>query len=97
LKIGSICARFVAGCNLQLICIRLEFVMIGHETTRQRICLLSRSRDYSRSETMSENKTAPKTSKPDLNSHYKPLGLKAVAAASMMQKSKPAQASVKKS
>lgn len=45
---------------------------------------------------MSENKTAPKTSKPDLNSHYKPLGLKAVAAASMMQKSKPAQASVKK-
>ncbi|MCM2455463.1 hypothetical protein HGO37_08715 [Rhizobium sp. CG4] len=45
---------------------------------------------------MSENKTANPTPKPDLNSHYKPLGLKAVAAASMMQKSKPAQAPAKK-
>lgn len=45
---------------------------------------------------MSENKTAAKTTKPDLNSHYKPLGIKAVAAASMMQKSTPTKASVKK-
>ncbi|MBB6509171.1 hypothetical protein F4695_002528 [Rhizobium soli] len=34
------------------------------------------------------NKTSIET-KPDLSSHYRPLGLKAVAAAAMMLKRKP--------
>lgn len=36
-----------------------------------------------------ETKAQPQA-KPDLNSHYRPLGLKAVAAAALMLKRKPA-------
>ncbi|WP_281406427.1 hypothetical protein [Agrobacterium sp. B1(2019)] len=36
-----------------------------------------------------ETKAQP-PAKPDLNSHYRPLGLKAVAAAALMLKRKPA-------
>jgi hypothetical protein len=36
-----------------------------------------------------ETKAQPQV-KPDLNSHYRPLGLKAVAAAALMLKRKPA-------
>ncbi|WP_320196983.1 hypothetical protein RMR10_004980 [Agrobacterium rosae] len=38
---------------------------------------------------MSETKNTESAAKPDLNSHYRPLGLKAVAAAAMMLTRKP--------
>ncbi len=40
---------------------------------------------------MTSNKTgsAEQTHKPDLTTHYRPLGLKAVLAAALMLKSKP--------
>lgn len=38
---------------------------------------------------MSETQKTESAAKPDLNSHYRPLGLKAVAAAAMMLTSKP--------
>ncbi|GAK72366.1 hypothetical protein RRU01S_25_00560 [Agrobacterium rubi TR3 = NBRC 13261] len=40
---------------------------------------------------MSETQTTEAAAKPDLKSHYRPLGLKAVAAAAMMLTRKPAQ------
>ncbi len=40
-------------------------------------------------EMTNETKAQPQA-KPDLNSHYRPLGLKAVAAAALMLKRKPA-------
>ncbi|MDS7596636.1 hypothetical protein [Agrobacterium tumefaciens] len=39
---------------------------------------------------MTNKTTAETQQKTDLNSHYRPLGLKAVAAAAMMLKRKPA-------
>ncbi|MES5097626.1 hypothetical protein ABUK73_05290 [Agrobacterium sp. BA1120] len=39
---------------------------------------------------MSDTKTTEAPAKPDLNSHYRPLGLKAVAAAALMLTRKPA-------
>ena len=41
---------------------------------------------------MSEIKKTEAPAKPDLRSHYQPLGLKAVAAAAMMVARKPKQA-----
>ena len=38
---------------------------------------------------MSETQKTEAAAKPDLNSHYRPLGLKAVAAAAMMLSRKP--------
>lgn len=38
---------------------------------------------------MSETKKTEAATKPDLKSHYRPLGLKAVAAAAMMLARKP--------
>ncbi|CVI58591.1 MULTISPECIES: hypothetical protein [Agrobacterium] len=39
---------------------------------------------------MTNETKAQSPAKPDLNSHYRPLGLKAVAAAALMLKRKPA-------
>ena len=41
---------------------------------------------------MTDTKKIEAPAKPDLNSHYQPLGLKAVAAAAMMVARKPKQA-----
>ncbi|MBB3948004.1 hypothetical protein GGQ73_003978 [Rhizobium skierniewicense] len=43
---------------------------------------------------MSETQKTEAAAKPDLNSHYRPLGLKAVAAAAMMLTRKPVQPKV---
>ena len=67
---------------------RLEFVTISFERGFQERITSVHPRGTPETD-MSETKKTEAAVKPDLKSHYRPLGLKAVAAAAMMLARKP--------
>jgi hypothetical protein len=74
----------VAVCNLQLIRIASNPSLFNPREPIRSAEKSSAPRGILETEMTTETKTET-PAKPDLNSHYRPLGLKAVAAAALMQ------------